>query len=243
MRWFGQPAAQTHPHLLQQGEVTPGITQEEYQQRRHNLMDKILRNTGTSQDTIVIIPSAAKVYMTHDIPYTFRQNTDFLYLCGFQEADSVLVIENSIATSSFSDSKSTLFVPKKDAHKELWEGPRSGTKGAVELTGVDAAYNMDELGNYLLSYLSEHRGFITWYDYRKPANVEFHVRYMTDFLKENNTGHLENPRTLIQASRVLKSPAERKLMQKTCDIASKAFREVMKYTYPGVRYLKQTLEI
>jgi hypothetical protein len=27
-RWFGQPAAQTHPHLIKEGEVTPGITKE-----------------------------------------------------------------------------------------------------------------------------------------------------------------------------------------------------------------------
>ncbi len=33
---------------------------------------------------VVLIPSATKLYMTHDIPYQFRQNTDFLYFSGFQ---------------------------------------------------------------------------------------------------------------------------------------------------------------
>lgn len=74
VRHFGQPAAQTHPHLIQNGEVTPGITKEEFRQRRRNLIHKISTTSyhKSQHSHIVIIPSATKTYMTHDIPYIFR---------------------------------------------------------------------------------------------------------------------------------------------------------------------------
>ena len=237
VRWFGQPASQTHPHLLQHGEVTPGITKEEYQERRARLMERILSNRKNlpTGDHIVIIPSASKVFMTHDIPYQFRQHTDFLYLSGFQEPDSILILESS-STDSLSNHRSTLFVPRKDARKELWEGPRSGASGAIELTGIEHAYNSDELPDYLNCYLKDHRGFVTWYDYQKPAQLDFHMNQMRFFLREASIrpGMLENPRKLIQSLRVIKSPSEIALMQKSCDIASRAFREVMRYSHPQV---------
>ena len=233
-RLFGQPASQTHPHLIQEGEVTPGITKEEYQSRRHRLLNKVLEHSqiGSARNHIIIIPSAPKSFMTNDIPYVFRQNTDFLYLCGFQEPDSVLILESH--TDNLPEHKSTLFVPKRDPHRELWDGPRSGVHGAVELTGVDAAENNDQLTPFLESYLKDHKGFVTWYDYRKPPHLEFHLKAIGEFVRQNKHGFTETPRGLLQSLRVLKSPTEIKLMQKTCEVASQAFKEVMKYSYPGV---------
>ena len=232
-RFFGQPAAQTHPHLIQAGEVTPGITVAEYQQRRADLTERLIQSpqSHSYNKHIIIIPSATKVFMSNDIPYHFRQNTDFLYLCGFQEPNSVLVLESS---SSMSEYKSTLFVPKRDPSKELWEGARSGVDGSVTLTGVDCAYNTDDLGHYLGTFSKENSNYLTWYDSYKPAHVEFHFRYFTEF---NKNHPLESPRKIIQSQRWIKSSAEIALMQKSCDIAGKAMTDVMDFSYPGVSYI------
>ena len=234
VRFFGQPAAQTHPHLLQEGEVTPGITIAEYQQRRNKLIERIIQRVRPKQceKHILIIPSAVKMIMSNDIPYPFRQNTDFLYLCGFQEPSSVLIIESS---ASLNDCKSTLFVPMRDPSMELWEGARSGVDGSVVLTGVDEAYNTDELGHYLRKYAANNSNYLTWYDAHKPAHVEYHFRYFTEFLK----GHqVESPRSVIHSLRWIKSPAEIDLMQKSCNIAGKALEDTMHFSYPGVSIYK-----
>jgi len=231
---FGQPAAKTHPHLIQAGEVTPGLTKTEYQQRRYNLMQKIIeKESGTHLDShIVIIPAAAKTYMTQDIPYPFRQNTEFFYLCGFLEPDSLLILEGK--PGSLPDHRATLFVPKKDPQKELWDGPRSGIDGAVEITGVDSAHNVEDLGIYLSHYIRDNKNFMTWYDYSRPAHSTYHGREITQFLRDNNYQYIKNPRPLIHSLRVIKSAAECQLMQKTCSIASQAFIDVMKSSHPGV---------
>lgn len=84
-------------------------------------MHKLVSSTS-KQYHLAVIPSASKMYMTEKIPFVFRQNSDFLYLSGCLEPDSVLVLSGSSAENF----KSTLFLRKRDPHSELWDGPRTG---------------------------------------------------------------------------------------------------------------------
>ncbi|KAK7489851.1 hypothetical protein BaRGS_00018873 [Batillaria attramentaria] len=238
VRRFGQPAAQTHPHLLSSGEVTPGITKEEYRGRRSMLVSLALKSTkgvNAVKDHIFVFPSASKVYMTNDIPYPFRQNTDFLYLSGFQEPDSVLVIQScSPDESSGNDHKSFLFVPKKDPAKELWEGPRSGVEGAITLTGVDDAFNFDQLEKFLEQWCKDYNQFMLWYDYVQPVQSYFHTHVMSQVICQERHKAIENTTRLMHHLRVKKSPAEVELMRQSIEIASESLVEVMKFSRPQV---------
>ncbi|KAH6915471.1 peptidase M24 [Coprinopsis sp. MPI-PUGE-AT-0042] len=83
---FGQPRPASHPHLFAQEEVTPGISLSEYDARRKRLMDSL-------PDNSVVVSVAAPVkYMSKNIFYKYRQNSDFWYLTGFEEPDSALVL-------------------------------------------------------------------------------------------------------------------------------------------------------
>lgn len=48
----------------------------------------------------------------------------------------------------------TLYVPPKDAHDELWEGARTGTQGAIDVFGADAAYHNSSLASHLGAFMS-----------------------------------------------------------------------------------------
>ncbi|KAJ8387588.1 hypothetical protein AAFF_G00152840 [Aldrovandia affinis] len=101
-RYLGQPSPYTHPHLLKHGEVTPGLTQTEYELRRHKLAALIAAQAerqggasprnGTNSSHVAVILSHPTRYMTNDIPYPFHQNQDFLYLTGLLEPDSALIL-------------------------------------------------------------------------------------------------------------------------------------------------------
>ncbi len=56
----------------------------EYQQRRQAVMNVIGQGTA-------IFGSAPTAVMHNDVEHPFRQNSDFFYLTGFNEPDSIAV--------------------------------------------------------------------------------------------------------------------------------------------------------
>lgn len=83
--------------------------------------------------------------MSDKIPYVFRQNTDFLYLSGCLEPDSVLVMTIDVNRNT----KSILFMRPKDKHAELWDGPRTGVENAPNLFLVDEAFAVADLSKVI----------------------------------------------------------------------------------------------
>lgn len=71
---------------------------------------------------------------------------DFLYLSGFLEPDSALVLYGKGRPD-----QAALFVPRRDPGRELWDGPRSGKDGAAALTGIERIHCSEELGVVLKS--------------------------------------------------------------------------------------------
>ncbi|XP_066214623.1 xaa-Pro aminopeptidase 3 isoform X2 [Saccopteryx leptura] len=247
-RYLGQPSPFTHPHLLRpdyarfmdlivtalrgdsndKGEVTPGLSQMEYALRRHKLMSLIHKEAqGQSEtDHTVVLLSNPTYYMSNDIPYTFHQDNNFLYLCGFQEPDSVLVLQ-SLPGKQLPAHKAMLFVPRRDPNRELWDGPRSGTDGAIALTGVDEAYTLEEF-QHLIPKLKAETNTL-WYDWMRPAHAQLHSDYMQHLTegKARSKNKVQAVQRLVQRLRLIKSPAEIERMQIAGKLTSQAFIETM----------------
>ncbi|XP_035893468.1 xaa-Pro aminopeptidase 3 [Anopheles stephensi] len=226
---FGQPVHSTHPHLVRPGEVLAGIPLQEVKTRRHTLLhtlrDHAAVQTGAATNHIVVIPSACKKYMSNKIPYVFRQNTDFLYLSGCQEPDSVLVLE--IDTNG--NCKSSLFVRPKDRTAEMWDGPRTGVQHAPDVYGVEEAYDIGGLKDYLTKYGFANPSSIVWYD--EQSSDLFHV---SKILRDVTNQQTKSPTELIHRLRLIKSESECELMRKTCEVASKAINRTIENSYPGI---------
>lgn len=95
--------------------------------------------------SVALIPTNPEVYMSHDIPFFYHHNTNFFYLCGYQEPGSLLVLKK-FDDHNFSW---TMFVRSRDPAKELWDGPRSGVEGAKEVFQPDKAYSINDIGKVL----------------------------------------------------------------------------------------------
>ncbi|XP_035577847.1 xaa-Pro aminopeptidase 3 isoform X2 [Zalophus californianus] len=227
-RYLGQPSPFTHPHLLRPGEVTPGLSQVEYALRRHKLMSLIHKETEgqSGTDQTVVLLSNPTYYMSNDIPYTFHQDNNFLYLCGFQEPDSILVLQ-SLPGKQLPAHKAMLFVPRRDPSRELWDGPRSGTDGAIALTGVDEAYTLEEF-QHLIPKLKDETNMV-WYDWMRPSHAQLHSDYMQHLteVKARSKNKVRAVQQLVQRLRLIKSPAEIERMQIAGKLTSQAFVETM----------------
>ena len=75
-------------------------------------------------NSVAIIPGAREMTRSNDTHYRFRQDSDFFYLTGFEEPDSIAVIAPG------RDKKYTLFVRPRDPEQEIWVGRRAGVEGA-----------------------------------------------------------------------------------------------------------------
>jgi len=119
---------ETHPHLLRPGEITPGITAQEYADRRAKLAASLPANG------IAILASSNTKYRSGAVFYEFHQEPNFLYLTGFNEPEAVAVIQR---VGSSSDYTFHLFLRPKDARAEQWEGARSGEQAALDVFNAD----------------------------------------------------------------------------------------------------------
>ncbi|KAG1936542.1 xaa-Pro aminopeptidase 3 [Pimephales promelas] len=223
-RYLGQPSPYTHPHLIKYGEVTPGLTQTEFELRRQRLASLIemqaerLTGSGASSNSshIVIVLSHPIRYMTNDIPYPFHQNQDFLYLTGIMEPDSALVMYGSGKPEH-----TVLFVPRRDPGRELWDGPRSGKDGAAALTGLERVHSTEELGVVLKSI----KGGTIWYDSSQPCHPRLHQTHVLPLLEGRQL--TKSLRPLTHSLRAIKSPAEVALMKEAGQITAQAFKKTM----------------
>src|SRR5215510_3599986 len=89
-------------------------------------------------NSVAIIPGAREATRSNDTHYRFRQDSDFYYLTGFEEPESIAVIRPAHET------KYTLFVRPRDPEREIWDGRRAGVEGAKKDYGAEESYTIGE---------------------------------------------------------------------------------------------------
>jgi len=78
-------------------------------------------------DGVAVMPTALVSRRNSDVDYPFRPDSDFQYLTGFPEPESVLVLAPGRTQGEY-----ILFCRERDAEKETWHGRRAGLEGAIE---------------------------------------------------------------------------------------------------------------
>jgi Xaa-Pro aminopeptidase len=201
------------------------ISQAEYRQRRDRLMEKLGQGTA-------IVQSAPTAVMHNDVEYVYRQDSDFFYLTGFNEAEAVAVFAPHHEEHQF-----ILFVQPKDPEKETWTGYRCGVEGAKELYGADATYAISELDEKLPQYLEKcdriyyHLGR----DHHFNEVVLNHWQKMMQGYSKRGTGPqaLENIHPVLHPLRQVKSEAEIDLLRKATAISAEAHNRAREFAKVG----------
>lgn len=221
----GQPLYETRPHLIRKGELTPGINAEEYYVRRMKVLQTI------PEKSLVVVPGNETQFATGSVFHEFRQDPNFYYLTGFLEPGAALVLykeDNENVHSIF-------FVPQSDKNAELWEGERSGTKGAMEVFNADAAYPFDHIGTYMHELLN--RCDYVYADmsengsrfprYFKSQGTDILSGSFADALRRSSGGGktFKSAITLIEQFRVNKSEEEIDAMRQASEISASAYNK------------------
>jgi Xaa-Pro aminopeptidase len=206
--------------------------QEDYQEQsmiRPQLAEFMRR---MDPNGVAIIPAAREATRSHDTQYRYRQNSDFFYLTGLEEPESVAVIAPA------REHKYTLFVRPRDPAQEIWVGKRTGVEGAKAEWGADQSFAIEEFDDKLLDLLE---GASVLY-YRLGVDEDFDKKIIAKLASVRILNRkpiqipqtITDPATIVHEMRVLKSDEEIELMQRAADIAAEGHVEAMKAVRPGM---------
>ena len=198
----------------------------EFAARRTQLLEAI-------GDGVAMFPSAPLAVRNHDVEHPYRQDSDFFYLTGLDEPESVLVLTNQHA-----EHRVVLFVRPKKREREIWDGPRAGVEGAVEAFGADVAFPIDELPKRLPDYL----GNVERLHYRLAQNDKADAQLFDclNLLRRGGRRGVMAPEAIIDSSvhlhemRLRKSKAELTTMRLSAGITREAHLRAMQIAGPGM---------
>ncbi len=199
----------------------------EFKRRRGQLM-RMVGKTG-----IAIVSSASLQVRNRDIDFPFRQDSDFLYLTGFNEPSAVLVLIPGRKHGEF-----ILFCREKDAEQETWHGRRAGQQGAVEEHGADDSFPIDDMDD-ILPGLLEGREKVFHFMGRYPEFDQKLMGWVNQIKAQSRSGaHVPYEYIsldhLLHDMRLYKSRAEISMMKKAAKISVKAHKRAMQSCKPGL---------
>ncbi|KAL9269430.1 Intermediate cleaving peptidase 55, mitochondrial-like protein [Drosera capensis] len=221
----GQPTAYSHPELLKEGEITPRISCEEYISRRKRLLELLPKNT------VAIIASAPVKMMTDVVPYTFRQDADYLYITGCQQPDGIAVLGHDIGLC--------MFMPEPSIHDVTWQGHIAGVHEALHSFKADQAFPMSKLNEMLPRIIQGSSGL--YHNVKTSTPV---YKDLEAFQKAYYDGKVKDLSVYTHDLRWLKSPAEISLMRDSTSVACQALLQTMLHSkvYPHERMLAAKIE-
>jgi Xaa-Pro aminopeptidase len=186
------------------------------------------------EDAVAIIAGAREATRSNDTQYRYRQDSDFLYLTGFDEPEAIAVI-----APSHKEHKFTLFVRPRDPEREIWDGRRAGVEGAQKEFGADAAFPIAEFEEKLDDFLN---GATNLYYRIGNGNSELDEVIVRRIRGLRAAGRrrmsapeaIIDPAAIVHEMRLFKTEEEIELMQRAADIGAEGHREAMKQARPGM---------
>jgi len=218
------PTRTDRPRLALGPRAPETPTMERFAQRRRQFMTSI-------GDGIAVIPGASETVRNDDVHHEFRQSSDFFFLTGFDEPDSVAVFDPS------HDDPYVLFVRPRDPEMESWNGRRAGVEGAVARFGADAAYPVDQLAKVLRDRFRGRR--ILWYATGSATDgtvlgalgAARGMRIRTGTVVPSS---IADPSTVLDELRLIKTDPEIEALREACRISAEGHAEAMRFAAPGV---------
>lgn len=182
---------------------------------------------------MAIVAAAPVTIRNNDVEHDYRQDSDLYYLTGFDEPEAVLIL-----TTVHDEHRSVLFVRPRDPEREVWDGARAGVDGAMEQCGVDAAFDIRELGKLLPKYLEGAPNL--YYELGHSAGLDKRILSAINRVRGRGRSRkawpasIVHPEHLWHEMRLIKDEHELAAMRVAADITAEAHTKAMAAAKPGV---------
>jgi len=202
------------------------MNKKEFARRRQHLIETM------GSDSIAVLPSVPVANRNRDVDYSYRSDSSFHYLSGFDEPESVIVIIPGRPHGEY-----ILFCRERDLSKEIWDGYRAGQEGAIEKFGADDSYPISDLDDILPGLLEGKEK--VYYTMGSVPSFDQRIVGWLNHLRNASRQGMHSPSEIIELEhslnelRLYKSSYEIKAMRKAADISTAAHIRAMQFTKVG----------
>ncbi len=109
----------------------------------HRGRREVLRSAMPENSVAVVFSSSIR-NRSNDVDYVFHQDPNFFYLTGYREPNAVLLLFSEKQIVNNESTNEILYVQKRDARSELWNGKRLGVEGTKKHLGFNVVKTNEE---------------------------------------------------------------------------------------------------
>lgn len=203
------------------------LDRDEFAKRRQALMSQMEPNS------IAIIASAPEQRRNRDVDFPFRQDSDFYYLSGFAEPESVIALIPGREHGEY-----VVFCRERNREMEIWNGYRAGPEGATNEYGADDAFPINDIDD-ILPGLIEGKSRV-YYAMGREAAFDSRLMSWINVIRSkvrngaHPPGEFSSLDHILHEMRLLKSAPEAAVMRASGEIAAKAHCQAMRICRPGM---------
>jgi Xaa-Pro aminopeptidase len=178
--------------------------------------------------SILILPSKPEYPRNGDVDYEYRQESNFYYLSGFEESESILLMNPAAPRYRY-----VLFVRQTNPGSEAWTGSRTGTAGAMKTFLADTALPYSEFRNALPSLIPS--SGTLYYSFGTNPRIDELLRTQFSDGAAAPSWSMRDPSPILAEMRLLKNEGDWAMgFQKAVDISASAQGEAIKAIRPGM---------
>ncbi|MBB71178.1 MAG: Xaa-Pro aminopeptidase [Legionellales bacterium] len=212
------------------------VPMSEYQQRRQQVM------TQMGPNSVAFLPAAPELIRNGDGHHLYRQNSNFVYLSGFEEPEAVVCLIPGRPEGEF-----ILFCRPRNPDSEAWDGPRAGLEGACQTYGADEAFASEDFVD-VLPQLLQGRDKV----YYPVGQDSFFDDLLMDGINELRAKvragvaapeEFANIEPLIHELRLFKSDNEIRVLSTAAEISVEAHLAAIKACKPGMNEYELEAEL
>ena len=194
-------------------------------------------------DSLAIFQTNDKMPRNGDQYFPFRQNSDFFYLTGIDQPESVLLL---YPDASKEDQKEILFIKKGDALSQIWEGQRYTKKEARDISGIQKVMWLQQLPGIQQNLIHQAKRIYVNENENLSVQAEIQTRdiRIAKEIRERYPFHkYHRSQPILRYLRMIKSHPEIELINHAAGITSQAFHRVLKAVKPGMKEYEIEAEI
>ena len=198
-----------------------------FSERRDLLADKVL------EDSAIIVSAASVKSRISDTEYSYRQDSNFYYLSGYEEPESLILIRPNQDKERF-----VIFCRDRDPLREQWDGFRTGQEGVIQDYGADAAYSINSIDEIMPKLLEGAKNI--YFSMSAPCGVDAKISSWVEDIRKNTRSGAEPPQNLLSLDsilhemRLIKESDEMDLMKQAANITTEAHIRAMQSVRPGM---------